>query len=221
MRGMNVLACCRCARFLPAMLVFAVGTISTRAADNVIALKAARMFDGKSNTLVKNGVVVVQGDKIADVGSNLAIPSDAQVIDLGNATLAPGFMDAHTHLTTDYSGDYNLRRLKEVDFNVSEQAIIASAYARSTVEAGFTTVRDLGSRFVGSASSSKSPCAIQSIKESSLVRACWLPPKESLQPVVTSIRPADSAIFFLDANRIIPTALRMARMKSGKLCDLR
>jgi imidazolonepropionase-like amidohydrolase len=132
------------------MLVFAVGTISTRAADNVIALKAARMFDGKSNTLVKNGVVVVQGDKIADVGSNLAIPSDAQVIDLGNATLAPGFMDAHTHLTTDYSGDYNLRRLKEVDFNVSEQAIIASAYARSTVEAGFTTVRDLGSRFVGS-----------------------------------------------------------------------
>jgi len=149
MRGMNVLACCRCARFLPAMLVFAVGTISTRAADNVIALKAARMFDGKSNTLVKNGVVVVQGDKIADVGSNLAIPSDAQVIDLGNATLAPGFMDAHTHLTTDYSGDYNLRRLKEVDFNVSEQAIIASAYARSTVEAGFTTVRDLGSRFVG------------------------------------------------------------------------
>src|SRR5262249_59641028 len=59
-------------------------------------------------------------------------------------------MDAHTHLTLDYSSDYNVRRLKELDLNVSEQAIIATAHARATVEAGFTTVLDLGSRFVGS-----------------------------------------------------------------------
>jgi imidazolonepropionase-like amidohydrolase len=150
MRGMNVLACCRWARLVPAILAFAIGAIPIQAADNVIALKAERMFDGKSKTLVKNAVVIVQGDKIVDVGSNLAIASDAQVIDLGDATLAPGFMDAHTHLTLDYSGDYNLRRLKELDLNVSEQAIIATAHARATVEAGFTTVRDLGSRFVGS-----------------------------------------------------------------------
>jgi imidazolonepropionase-like amidohydrolase len=150
MRGMNVLACCRWARLVPATLAFAIGAIPIQAADDVIALKAERMFDGKSKTLVKNAVVIVQGDKIVDVGSNLAIPSDAQVIDLGDATLAPGFMDAHTHLTLDYSGDYNLRRLKELDLNVSEQAIIATAHARATVEAGFTTVRDLGSRFVGS-----------------------------------------------------------------------
>ena len=82
------------------------------------------MFDGKSNALVQNGVVIVQGDKIVDVGSNLPIPSAAHVIDLGDATLCPGFMDAHTHLTLDFSGDYNQRRLKEVDLNVSEQAII-------------------------------------------------------------------------------------------------
>jgi imidazolonepropionase-like amidohydrolase len=150
MRGMNVLACCRWARLVPAILAFAIGAIPIQGADNVIALKAERMFDGKSKTLVKNAVVIVQGDKIVDVGSNLAIASDAQVIDLGDATLAPGFMDAHTHLTLDYSGDYNLRRLKELDLNVSEQAIIATAHARATVEAGFTTVRDLGSRFVGS-----------------------------------------------------------------------
>jgi imidazolonepropionase-like amidohydrolase len=150
MRGMNVLACCRWARLVPAILAFAIGAIPIQAADDVIALKAERMFDGKSKTLVKNAVVIVQGDKIVDVGSNLAIPSDAQVIDLGDATLAPGFMDAHTHLTLDYSGDYNLRRLKELDLNVSEEAIIATAHARATVEAGFTTVRDLGSRFVGS-----------------------------------------------------------------------
>src|SRR5213596_529614 len=124
--------------------------IAARAADQTIVLKAARMFDGKSKALVQNGVVIVQGDKIVDVGSNLTIPAGAQVIDLGDATLSPGFMDAHTHLTADFSGNYNERRLKEVDLNISEQAIIATTFARATVEAGFTTVRDLGSRFVGS-----------------------------------------------------------------------
>src|SRR5213596_2296070 len=127
-----------------------VFTVAAHAADELIALKAARMFDGKSNALVRNGVVVVQGDKILDAGSNLPIPSAAYLIDLGDATLCPGFMDAHTHLTLDFSGNYNQRRLKEVDLNVSEQAILATRYARATVEAGFTTVRDLGSRFVGS-----------------------------------------------------------------------
>src|SRR6266498_3402238 len=147
---MNVLACDRWSRLVPAILAFAIGAIPIQAADNFIALKAERLFDGKSKAFLHNGVVLIQGDKIADVGSNLAIPSGAQVIDLGDATLAPGFMDAHTHLTLDYSGDYNVRRLHELDLNVSEQAIRATTFARATVEAGFTTVRDLGSRFVGS-----------------------------------------------------------------------
>src|SRR6266702_1249954 len=132
------------------LLVLLSFGISAHAADETIALKAARLFDGKSSSLVQNGVVIVQGDKIVDAGSNLPIPSGAQVIDLGDATLSPGFMDAHTHLTADFSSNYNERRLQEVDLNVSEQAIRATAFARATVEAGFTTVRDLGSRFVGS-----------------------------------------------------------------------
>lgn len=124
--------------------------VSARGADEVIAVKAARIFDGKSSALLQNGVVVVEGDKIADAGSNLPIPSSARVIDLGDATLCPGFMDAHTHLTDDFSGNYNERRLRELDLNVSEQAIRATLFARVTVEAGFTTVRDLGSHFVAS-----------------------------------------------------------------------
>src|SRR5881409_1789395 len=124
--------------------------IATQAVDQLIVLKAARLFDGKSNALLQNAVVIVQGDKIVDAGSNLPIPSAAQVIDLGDATLAPGFMDAHTHLTADFSGNYNERRLQQLDLNVSEQAIRATAFARATVEAGFTTVRDMGSRFVAS-----------------------------------------------------------------------
>jgi imidazolonepropionase-like amidohydrolase len=137
-------------RFTFTILAFFSCAIGARAADKVIVLKAARLFDGKSKTLAQNGIVIVQGNKIVDAGSNLPTPADAQVIDLGDATLSPGFMDGHTHLTLDFSGNYNERRLKEVDLNVSEQAIIATRYARATVEAGFTTVRDLGSRFVGS-----------------------------------------------------------------------
>lgn len=120
------------------------------AAEQTTALKAARMFDGKGNALIKNGVVLIQDDKIVDAGANLPIPTNASVIDLGDATISPGFMDAHTHLTADYSGNYNERRLKELDLNVSEQAIKATNFARATIDAGFTTVRDLGSRFVGS-----------------------------------------------------------------------
>src|SRR3989454_3296341 len=127
-----------------------VFTVAAHAADQTIALKAARLFDGKSNAFVQNAVVIVQGDKIVDAGSNLPIPSGAEIIDLGDATLAPGFMDAHTHLTADFSGNYNERRLQQLDLNVSEQAIRATTFARATIEAGFTTVRDLGSRFVGS-----------------------------------------------------------------------
>src|SRR5881397_2299567 len=132
------------------VVIFLCLGVTAYAADQMIALKAERMFDGKSKTLVQHGVIIVQGDKIVDVGSNLTIPGGAKVIDLGDTTLAPGFMDAHTHLTLDYSGDYNVRRLGELDLNVSEQAIRATLYARATVEAGFTTVRDLGSRFVAS-----------------------------------------------------------------------
>ena len=137
-------------RFVVTFFAFAICAITTQAADKVVVLKAARLFDGKSKSLVQNGVVIVQGAKIVDAGSNLPAPADAQVIDLGDVTLSPGFMDGHTHLTLDFSGNYNERRLRELDLNVSEQAIIATRYARATVEAGFTTVRDLGSRFVGS-----------------------------------------------------------------------
>src|SRR5213083_2486899 len=134
--------------------LFLVSLASSRGAGNddppVIALKAARLFDGKSKALITDGVIIVQGDKIVDAGSSLPVPSGAQVIDLGDATLSPGFMDAHTHLTADFSGNYNERRLQQLDLNVSEQAIRATGFARATVEAGFTTVRDLGSRFIAS-----------------------------------------------------------------------
>src|SRR5438270_4203677 len=119
--------------YYPAVIVILLfSAVAAGAADQTIVLKAARMFDGKSKSLIPNGVVVVQGGKIVDVGSNAGIPSDAKVIDLGDMTLSPGFMDAHTHLTLDFSGDFNEKRLKEFQTNVSEMALIATTYARAT-----------------------------------------------------------------------------------------
>jgi imidazolonepropionase-like amidohydrolase len=147
---MNIPVCCQFRpRVVLAIFAFAIHALTAWGADEVIALKAERLFDGKSKSLVQNGVVIVQGSKIVDVGSDLPIPNGARIIDLGDATLSPGFMDAHTHLTLDFT-DFNKRRIEELALNVSEQAIRATVFARATLEAGFTTVRDLGSRFVGS-----------------------------------------------------------------------
>jgi imidazolonepropionase-like amidohydrolase len=138
--------------FTRRFIVFFLALISFSAVglaeeNPVIALKAARLFDGKSKTLISNGVVIVEGDKIREVGSNLQIPANAQVIDLGDATLSPGFMDAHTHITSDgYSESYNERLLKDMEHSLPEKCYEAIGYARLTIDAGFTTVRDVGAQ---------------------------------------------------------------------------
>jgi imidazolonepropionase-like amidohydrolase len=120
------------------------------APPQTLALKAARLFDGKSKSLIPNGVVVIEGNIITAAGSNLSVPENAQIIDLGDATLSPGFIDAHTHLTSDFSGNYNERRLRMLDENISQLALEMVPHARVTLEAGFTTVRDVGSGFPNS-----------------------------------------------------------------------
>jgi imidazolonepropionase-like amidohydrolase len=108
-------------------------------------LKAARMFDGKSSTLATPGLVVVTDGKIVAVGTKAAVPAGAEVIDLGDATLLPGFIDAHTHITMMYSDDWKQNTLDGLQKTIAEQALDAGANARATLMAGFTTVRDVGS----------------------------------------------------------------------------
>ena len=112
---------------------------------SLTVIKAARLFDGKSNALLSNAAIVIQGDKIIDIGPGISTPEGAQVIDLGDATLSPGFMDAHTHVTLDFT-EFTATRLKEMQTSVSAKAYDVMKFARATVMAGFTTVRDVGAR---------------------------------------------------------------------------
>ncbi len=118
---------------------------SQKPAPKTIVLKAARMFDGKSESVARPGFIVITDGRIAAVGAGAAIPSGAEVIDLGDATLLPGFIDAHTHLSMEASDDWNQARLNRLQKPVAQQALEASANARKTLLAGFTTVRDVGS----------------------------------------------------------------------------
>jgi len=129
----------------PAM-VHAQGLTALESAPaKIYVLKAARMFDGKSNAIVNPGLVVVSGGRIVGVGAGAAIPAGAETIDLGDATLLPGFIDAHTHLTMNYREDYTKAMLDGLQKTVPEKAIEATVNARITLLGGFTTVRDVGS----------------------------------------------------------------------------
>ena len=132
-------------RKIPALGLLAALTCAASAlaaSPEVIALKAARLFDGVSGTMRSDAVVVVQGDKIIAVGG--AVPAGARVIDLGDATLLPGFIDAHTHLTDEYNPDYYRKFYKDIFRFPAEQSFYAAVYAKHTLEAGFTTVRNVG-----------------------------------------------------------------------------
>src|SRR5581483_8100811 len=112
-------------------------------AQTTTVIKAARMFDGSSDTLSRNAVVVVDGNRITAVNP-AAVPTNARVIDLGDATILPGFIDAHVHLTGESGPNYYLDFFQEMMRHPAEQALLATTYARKTLEAGFTTVRNVG-----------------------------------------------------------------------------
>jgi imidazolonepropionase-like amidohydrolase len=112
---------------------------------SVTVLRAARMFDGRSNATVANALIVVEDGRIAAAGAGLAVPPGATVVDLGDATLLPGFIDSHTHLTDESGDNYVQDFFKGLRRPVAERAFFGGRYARKTLEAGFTTVRDVGS----------------------------------------------------------------------------
>lgn len=125
-------------------LLWTLSLLPALAMAQPVAIKAARLFDGTSDNVIRNAVVVIDGKRITAAGSNVAIPPNAKVIDLGDATLLPGFVDAHVHLTEEASDNWYLDFFQTVMRQPAEQALLATTYARKTIDAGFTTVRNVG-----------------------------------------------------------------------------
>jgi len=113
------------------------------AQDKTIVLRAARMFDGRE--IQTPGVVLVSGAAIVGIGPTAQVPAGAQVIDMGDATLSPGFIDAHTHLSAMYAPDYKQGLIDSFTKAVPEQTLLAVENVRKTIMAGITTARDVGS----------------------------------------------------------------------------
>lgn len=117
-------------------------TTESRKNPTRIVLRAARMIDVTRNQIVNHAVVIIEGDKISAAGENLPAPQQVEVIDLGDATLLPGLIDAHTHITYhfDPSGHFGLTN----DPNADVTLRYAAENAAATLNAGFTTIRNLG-----------------------------------------------------------------------------
>src|SRR6267378_1595919 len=102
--------------------------------SQVVAIRAGRLFDARSGRMLANQVIVVRGERIAEVGAGVQVPAGAAVLDLSSATVLPGMIDGHVHL--------NLNQ----PITPAKRTLIALANAQVDLEAGFTTVLDMDSR---------------------------------------------------------------------------
>ncbi len=112
-----------------------------------IVLHAARLLDVKTGHMIAPGEILVQGERIVEVGNAVKRPAGAEVIDLGDRTLLPGLIDAHVHLFL-HPGAEDLQTVQE---SVPQRTIVATLAARDDLMAGFTAERDMGTEGAGSA----------------------------------------------------------------------
>jgi imidazolonepropionase-like amidohydrolase len=117
------------------------------APSHPIVLHAARLLDVKTGRTVKPGEILVQGDRIVEVGTTVKHPGGSEVIDLGDRTMLPGLIDAHIHLFL-HPGAEDLQTVQE---SVPQRTITATLAARDDLMAGFTAERDMGTEGAGSA----------------------------------------------------------------------
>jgi len=122
------------------MVLAVIGFAQTEASARRVVVRAGHVLDVKSGKMLADQAIVIEGDKVVSVGpASSAQTSGATIIDLPNATVLPGLIDAHTHLTMNPSFGY-----QTLGISSPRQALIGAHNARMTLEAGFTTVRNVG-----------------------------------------------------------------------------
>ena len=118
-------------------------TCNVSFAQSIIkAIKAGKVIDVLSGIVLTNQIILIDNNMIIEIGSGIVIPKNAEIIDLSNSTVLPGLMDCHTHLTFQPGDNYyeDIFRKTPIDY-----ALLAPTYAKRTLHAGFTMVRDVGS----------------------------------------------------------------------------
>src|SRR6266404_1481356 len=140
-----IVAACLCVRVAPQNTAPIGIRPQPPEGKGAVVLKAARLIDGTGAAPINNAVIIITDNKITAVGSasSVSIPSDVKVIDLGDVTLLPGFIDAHTHLVGRVLGDLEGDAAPVKDYE-SFAAILSVRHARDTLMAGFTSVRNVG-----------------------------------------------------------------------------
>jgi imidazolonepropionase-like amidohydrolase len=133
-------------RLLTALLL-ATATCAAQTQPHPILLRAARLLEIGTGHYLTPGEILIQNDRIIDVGTNLKRPPNTELIDLGDRTLLPGLIDAHIHLFL-HPGAEDLQTVEE---SIPQRTITATLAARDDLMAGFTAERDMGTEGAGSA----------------------------------------------------------------------
>lgn len=133
--------------FVSATAFVSLPVAGQQQAAKLKAVRAGRMLDVRSGKVITNAVILIENGRITAAGAGLTIPQNAEVIDLSNAFVLPGLIDAHTHLLSNFDGalgsdDPNM--ILTVTMGTARRVLLGAAMGREMLEAGFTAVRDLG-----------------------------------------------------------------------------
>jgi len=123
------------------LVLFSISMAAAQSAGvaKTVVIHAGRVLDVKTGKTLTGQTIIIQGDKIASVGADAQVPAGATVIELPNVTVLPGLIDAHTHITFDPNFGYST-----LGISVPREALTGAKNARVTLEAGFTTIRNVG-----------------------------------------------------------------------------